>query len=358
MAKDTKSGDDYKKVRDAIRKEPLEKVYLICGEDAHLREKIIAEIAAKRFKGAEIDPMSWEVYRSNETDAQKVIDAVRTVSLFGGPKAVVYRDIDKLTPAEIAKLAQYASAPARAHLILTAAKTDAHARGASGEKTSKSAPSKTAVWKQLIDNARVIRFMPLPENDYKGEINAYIAFAAEEKNVAMTPAAVDALKGLIGANRALLDRAVEKLSLAYGEKTPVTPEMVEEQVIDTRERNVFELTKAISARDLPNAMTALRVLLAQDREPVVINGILAMHARRLIAVKRAVQRGCGDAELAAAAGVSVYALREYKPAVSRYTLRELYRFHADVFDADRSLKSKPMPPELVFSRILLNLICK
>jgi DNA polymerase III delta subunit len=54
-------------------------------------------------------------------------------------------------------------------------------------------------------------------------------------------------------------------------------------------------------------------------------------------------------------GINPYGMREYKEAANRYSLPELFQFHADVFDADRALKSKPIPPVLVLSRLLMSL---
>lgn len=355
-----RKSDDFKSVRNAIRNNPLEKVYIIYGEEAYLRDKVIDEIASKRFKGGDIDPMSWEVYRSNEVGAQKVVDATRTISLFGGTKVVIYHDIDKLPVADIAILANYAANPVRAHLILTATKLDSPARGASAKSTkaAKGTPSKTALWQQLANNARTYYFAPLPDYDKAGQ-NNFIWFTASEKKLRIDSQAVEVLRDLIGPNLALIERAIEKLYLAYGSDRVITPDMVEEQVIDTRQRSVFELTKAISERDIVKAMTALHILLAQDQEPVAINGMLALYARRLIAVKRAKKTGASDADITKAAGISKYALdHEYNSAAEKYSLTELYQFHADIFDADRSLKSKPMPAELVFSRLLFNLIQK
>ena len=351
-------SDDFKSVRNAIRNNPLEKVYIIYGEEAYLRDKVIDEIAKKRFNGGDIDPMSWEVYRSSEVGAQKVVDATRTISLFGGTKVVIYHDIDKLPVADIAILANYAANPVRAHLVLTATKLDSRGASTKSTKSAKGAPSKTALLQQLVNSARTYYFAPLPYWDEPGQEN-FIRFTASEKKLRINSQAVEVLRDLIGPNLALIERAVEKLYIAYGSDRVITPDMVEEQVIDTRQRSVFELTKAISNRNLVEAMTALHTLIAQDQEPVVINGTLAMHARRLIAVKRAQKNGASDADIAKAAGIKIKLLNEeYKPAAGKYTLTELYQFHADIFDADRSLKSKPMPAELVFSRLLLNLIQK
>ena len=39
-----RKSDDFKSVRNAIRNNPLEKVYIIYGEEAYLRDKVIDEI--------------------------------------------------------------------------------------------------------------------------------------------------------------------------------------------------------------------------------------------------------------------------------------------------------------------------
>lgn len=358
MAKSSKiEASDFKAVRDSIRQTKLERVYLLLSEESFLVEKIIAEIAAKRFHGGEIDPMSWEVYRSNETGVQTVLDAVRTVSMFGGEKVVIYRDIDKLPVSDLARIANYAENPVRAYLVLTAAKADSPARGKGA--TEKGAPTKTATWKKLQEHAKTIVFEPLPANDYKGKINAYIRFAASERNLKIDEAAVDALKNCIGPNRALIERAIEKLSLACPQGDTITAQIVDEHVFDTRERSIFELTRAISARDYPKAISSLGILLDQEQEAIMINGMLAQHARRLIQTKRAVDKHLTDQEIASLLGFnSVFFAKEYIGAAQKYTLRELYRFHSDIFEADRSMKSKPMPANLVLGRVLMNLMLK
>ena len=361
MAKATKTpkkGDDFKTVRDALRKKTLEKVYLLYGEDAFLRDKIIREIAEHHPEYVRSMILAGAILKLN-THTRLLSQTANLCKRFI-PYMVLYKFYAHLIMprppiGDIAILAEYAAHPVRAHLVLTATKLDSPTRAAS----AKSTPSKTALWKQLAENACAYCFLPLPENDYKGEINAYIEFAAEEKQLPVEPQAVDVIKNLIGPNRALIERAIEKLCLAFGNQRPITPEMVEEQIVDTRERSVFELLDAVSKRDLVKAMTALHVLINQDQEPVVINGMLATHARRLVAVKRAMQNGADDDEITQITGITSYFLRkDYKPAANRYSLAELYRFHADIFDADRSLKSKPMPAEFVFSRVLMNLMQK
>ena len=87
--------------------------------------------------------------------------------------------------------------------------------------------------------------------------------------------------------------------------------MIEENVVDTRERSVFELTKAITKRDIPSALNALRTLIDQKQEPVAINGMLARHARLMLQTKIAMSLKMPESEIIAQTGVTPYGLREY-----------------------------------------------
>lgn len=316
--------------------DPLERVYLFYGEDSFIIDKLVTSVSFKRFKGKDVDPLSWEVYRAGEVDISKPIDAVRTVSMFGGPKVVIYRDVDRLNEADLQKIVDYVKKPARAHLVLIASKIDARRKS----------------WTEIKKAAYAVNCPVLDERN----VSEYVQSAAIAKNLQFDGFAADALANCIGPNRALIERALEKLELATSKDQLITPEIIEEHVIDTRERSIFELTKAITKRNIPLALEALRALIYQKQEPVVINGMLARHARMMIQVKLGKQQKLSDHDIAQKAGINPYAMREYLEAANNYSLSELYKFHADVFETDRSLKSKPVPSPIVLSQLLLSLM--
>ena len=335
MAKSTSRQSDESAValKHLAGPDPLERAYLFYGEDMSLINKLIDAVEFKRFKGKGTDPLSWEVYRANETPAQQALESVRTISMFGGVKVVIYRDIDKLCEADLLKIADYLQNPVRAHFILTATSID----------------NRKKSWKSIKDHTYSVQCANLDERN----INEYIlAICGKLK---FTSDAVDALANCIGPNRALLERAIEKLSLAIPPDQTITPETINEHVIDTRERSVFELTRAITKRNIPDALAALRILLDQKQEPVVINGMLARHARMMLQIKLGRDKKLSDNEIVKQTGINPYALREYNEAIRNYSLPELFRFQSDVFETDRALKSKPVPPIHVLSKLLLSL---
>lgn len=314
--------------------DPLERVYLFYGEDSYMVNKLIEAAEKKRFKGKPTDPLSWEVYRSDETTAQTAIESVRTISMFGGPKVVVYRDIDKINESDLQKIADYVQSPVRAHLILTASSID-------GRKKT---------WKTIKESAYSVQCPNLDDRN----VVEYIQASSKPLKVSSEAAAV--LANCIGPNRALIERAIEKLSLAIPADQEITPQIVEEHVIDTRERSIFELTKAITKRNIPSALEALRVLIDQKQEPVAINGILARHARMMLQVRLGRDKRLSDNEIVQKTGIHPFAIREYNEAISNYSLAELYQFESAVFETDRSLKSKPVPPIHQLSKLIMSLM--
>src|SRR5204862_2852474 len=86
---------------------------------------------------------------------------------------------------------------------------------------------------------------------------------------------VDAL----GADMMLVSRELEKLVLFVGEKKRITPGDVETMVLAAKQRSLYELTEAISAKDKIKALAVLDALLSSgDGEDAAI-GHLYMLAR-------------------------------------------------------------------------------
>ena len=76
--------------------ETLEAVYFFYGEDTFLIDRLRKAVIRKRFGGQEPDGLNYEQYWAGEADVMTVLTAVRSISLFGEKKLVIYRDIDRL----------------------------------------------------------------------------------------------------------------------------------------------------------------------------------------------------------------------------------------------------------------------
>lgn len=316
--------------------DPLERSYLFYGEDRFVIEQLIAAALKKRFGEKTPDAMNYEVYRGGECNVRDVVESVRTVSMFGGEKLVVFRDLDRLSEDDLQRIVQYLEHPVRACLILTASKMDMRRKS----------------WGMIFNHCRSYSCQPLTEQN----VESYIREVAKNRRLTVTLDGIEALVRFIGPNRGMIERAFEKLGLIVEGEAQITAKMVESQVVDTRERSVFELTKAITGRNIVDAMAALRAILDQGQDAIAINGLLARHARMLYQVKLCQSLRMHESEIKEKLGLSYGALKDYMRATQLYSINELYRFHANVYEADRAMKSNPLGADLILSKLLLDLL--
>lgn len=316
--------------------EPMAAVYLVIGDEDYVVEEALALLARKRFGGGAVDALSWEQYRAGEKDFvfSRALDSLRMVSMFGGAKVVILRDAEELKEADLKALAEYVKKPAgRAHLAIFARKVD----------------QRKGSWSAIKKGAFCVQCSGL--SDY--EVEGWIQGRAKALGLNLSRDAVEYLALCIGPNRAMIARSLEKIQVGFLPGQAIRLEDVQGQVVDTRERSIFELTRAISKRNLGEAMAALGALIAQNQEPIAINAMIARQARMMLQVKLALGLRLSEQEILGRCKIAPFAYKEYREAANRYSLSELYRLHSLAFEADRELKSVPIPKYLVLENLLL-----
>ena len=149
-----------------------------------------------------------------------------------------------------------------------------------------------------------------------------------------------------------LSQALEQLALYTGGTRAITLGDVEELVAETRQRNVFELTKAIGAGDVPRALGLLANML-RNREPALrIQFMLARQMRQIWRAKELAAAGAPRGEIAAAVGMSPYFLDDVLVPARRMSLAALARAFERLFQSDQALKSSRVDGDLIVSRLV------
>lgn len=317
-----------------VRTAALSPVYLFHGAERFLVDRAVEEVVRRMFGDEEPDPFAYETMRGNEIEGRRVVESCRTPPMMGGQRLVLVRDIDGLSDDELARVAAYIASPSkRTVLVLTAAKVD-------GRKTS---------WKTIRQHAAEVVFEQL----YRDQMPEWIVRHGRRKGIVVDDAAADALADAVGADMAQLDVALEKLSLQAGQGgARIGVEDVRRAVVETRERSVFELTDALSRRDLEASLRALASLREQGQDYIPIGAMIARHVRLLMKVHSGRKRKLAGAELAKYVGVSTYFLRDYESGARRFDTAQLVTLHGLLYQADRQLKSSPLPGSVIMERVI------
>ena len=245
-------------------------LYLIAGES------YLAEEALDRIREDEqTDPLG-ELQFDAESESAHVVEALSTPSLLGGRRLVVLRDADGLTKDQAEPIAAYLEAPTSdAVLVLIASgrtKLDAVAKK-KGSLVTLDAP--------------------------KGRrLAGWIRQRAKEHDVTVDDRGAWALIDAVGTDLRDLDGALEQLGTGLGSGAKVGAAQVRSAFPRLADERIFAFTDAVGERKLPAAMTALRRLLEQGDEPLMIFGSLSAHIRRLLRARRYAEAGTravGDA---------------------------------------------------------------
>lgn len=185
---------------------------------------------------------------------------------------------------------------------------------------------------------------------------------SERQDVRFEQDAARELVDALGADMMLIASEFEKLLLYAGEKKRVTLGDVETMVLAAKQRSLYELTDAISAKDKPRAIALLQGLLnASDGGEDSAIGHLYMLAKTFRQMLVIVEKNVRDSRAIWQAlwqgfRMPPFAADDLIRQARRYkSRRELTRALRLIARADLELRSSPPDKRLVLERLVMDL---
>jgi DNA polymerase-3 subunit delta len=190
----------------------------------------------------------------------------------------------------------------------------------------------------------------------------WLTIEAEKQQVRFDGDAARELSDALGADMMLIASEFEKLLLYTGDKRRITLGDVETMVLAAKQRSLYELTDAISAKDKPRALALLAGLLnASDGGEDSAIGHLYMLARTFRQMLVILEKNVRDSRAIWQAlwqgfRMPPFAAEDLIRQARRYKSRhELTRAIRLIARADLELRSSPPDKRLVLERLVLEL---
>jgi DNA polymerase-3 subunit delta len=184
---------------------------------------------------------------------------------------------------------------------------------------------------------------------------------AHQQGVKVEQDAARELIDALGADMMMVSSELEKLILYAGEKRHITLGDVETLVLAAKQRSLYELTDAISAKDKARALAVLDAMLQSGEGEDAAIGHLYMLARTFRQMLVILEKGVRDSRAIWQAlwqgfRVPPFAAEDIIRQARRYnSRRELTRAIKLVARADLALRSNPPSKRLVLERLVLQL---
>jgi DNA polymerase-3 subunit delta len=316
----------------AVARGEIDPIYCLSGERYLVDEAAAAIRAAVLTEAGPAAAFNQDIFDLKDKGVGAAIATAKTLPMMAKRRLVVGKAIDEVKAAELDPLAAYAEDPNPSTcLILIAAKVDVRFRA----------------FQLLRKRGYLHVFAPLREQALVG----WLRGEARTRKIALAPDAAAALAISAGPDLGRLGQALDQLALYAGGRA-ITVDDVDDLIAETRQRGIFELTKAIGAGEIAGALALLANML-RNREPALrIQFMLARQFRQIWRAKELAAAGAPRGEIAAGVGISPYFLDDVLIPARRISRTALVRAFERLFQADLGLKTSGLDPEIALSRLV------
>jgi DNA polymerase III subunit delta len=344
--------------------------YVLAGDEAYLYERCrraaidaLVDPAMRDFSLAEID--------LGETSIFEALDRAQTPSLMAPFQVLFLRNVKTLygrgaKKEEFAALDRYARSPNPQALLIFVADhlrlpADLRRMEMQDKERYERIRETLGEWCGMVELVRVD----------EADAMRWLVEQAERQGAALEPEAARELADALGADLMLMASELEKLLLSIaapnlatpaGEHRPITLGDVETMVLGAKQRTLYELTDAISAKDRPRALGLLQGLLnASDGGEESAIGHLYMLARTFRQMLVILEKNVRDSRAIWQAlwqgfRMPPFAAEDLIRQARRYKSRsELTRALRLIARADLEVRSSPPDKRLVLERLVLEL---
>ena len=290
-------------------------VYLLMGEEGYFIDSVADALADGILNEAE-RAFSQIVAYGKDSDAGAIINFARQMPMMGGRQVVIVREAQQLKGFE--QLEMYVKNPSPTTVLVLCHK-------------EKGVDKRSSLYKHAKDKGVVLE--SVRPRDY--EIGPWLAEFARSKGLVFEPRALGMIADHLGTDIARISNELDKLIvfLPEGTKT-ITVDHVEQNIGISKEFNNFELTRALSERDMGRALM-IAERLSHDPNPNWFTGTLGVvftHFQRVFVLNYqrwlAKSRGVSmpsEMDLARMLKLNhAFFLNEYKTAAAGFSNKKVF----------------------------------
>jgi DNA polymerase III subunit delta len=351
---------EAERFRSEVEARKIRPVYVFVGDEVFFRKRCRDALLEHLLPG---DLREYGLFEFDlaETELAEILDRARTPSLMAPFQIFFVRGVKTLfgrgaSAEKLKAIEEYAKAPnPHAVLVFVADHISIPADARRIELTDKERYQR--IRETMGRYCAIVELGRVPEADAVRWIEEY----ASARGVEIDRDAVRELVDSLGSDMTLLTTELEKLLLYVSGKSRITIADVETMVLAAKQRSLYELTDAISARDRPRALEVLDAILASGEGEEAAIGHLYMLAKTFRQMLVILERNVREQRMLWAAlwpgfRVPAFAADDIIRQARRYkSKRDLTRAIRLVARADLALRSNPPGKRLVLEKLVLEL---
>jgi DNA polymerase-3 subunit delta len=344
----------------AVQARKLRPAYVFVGAEVFFRKRC-REAVLEHLVTPDLRDFSFFEFDLAETGLAEILDHARTPSLMAPFQVFFVRGVKALfgrgsNEEKLAAIEAYCKNPnPAAVLIFVADHINIPADPRRMDLTDKERYER--IRETLGQYCGIVELARVEESEAVRWIGEYCATRDVKIDADASRELVDAL----GSDMMMVSNELEKLILYLGEKKRIALGDVETMVLAAKQRSLYELTDAISAKDRVRALEMLDAILSTGEGDEAAIGHLYMLAKTFRQMLVILERNVRDQRMLWAAlwqgfRVPPFAADDIIKQAWRYTSkRELTRAIRLVAKTDLALRSNPPSKRMVLEKLVLDL---
>ena len=345
-----------------LQSRKLRPAYVFVGDEAFFRKRF-RDAILEHLVPADLRDFGLFEFDLAENDLAEVLDRARTPSLMAPFQVFFVRGVKNLfgrgsNEEKLAAIEEYCKNPnPDAMLVFVADHISIPADVRRMEMQDKERYQR--IRETMGRYCGMVELARVEEGEAVRWISDYCA--SREVGLKIEPDGARELVDALGGDMMMVSNEIEKLMLYVGEKKHITLGDVETMVLAAKQRSLYELTDAISAKDRVRALEMLDAILTTGDGDEAAIGHLYMLAKTFRQMLVILERNVRDQRMLWAAlwqgfRVPPFAADDIIRQARRYkSKRELTRAIRLVAKTDLALRSNPPSKRMVLEKLVLDL---
>ncbi len=343
-----------------LRARKLRPAYVFVGDEAFFRKRF-RDAILQHLVPADLRDFSLFEFDLAETDLAEILDRAQTPSLMAPFQVFFVRGVKNLfgrgsNEEKLAAIEEYCKNPnPDALLVFVADHISIPADVRRMEMQDKERYQR--IRETMGQSCGIVELARVEE----GEAVRWIGDFCASHNVKIDSDGARELVDALGGDMMMISNELEKLMLYVGARNRITLGDVETMVLAAKQRSLYELTDAISAKERARALEILDAILSSGEGEEAAIGHVYMLAKTFRQMLVILERNVRDQRMLWAAlwqgfRVPPFAAEDVIRQARRYkSRRDLTRAIRLIAKADLALRSNPVSKRMVLERLVIEL---
>lgn len=339
----------FEQIMRDLKERKFKPVYFLMGEEPYFID-VITDYIEKNLLKEDEKAFNQTVVYGADVDLGQIINTAKRFPMMSEYNLVIVKEaqnvkgLDGTGDGKVDPFALYAENPQKSTVLVIAYK---------GKKLD----SRKKLTKYLDANHVLFESKPL----YDNQVGRWITDYLKLRNIQIEPNAAEIMAAHLGNNLSSIVMELDKLKVAVGEGGKITSADVERNVGISKDFNVFELQKAIGARDMYKSALIAKHMGAMPKHSIIpdIAVLYGFFTKTMILNS---MRGASNAELASALKVSPFFIADYQLAGRNYSMSQCAQVISILREYDAYSKGIDAPAiddaDLLREMIMKIVLCK